>query len=87
LREVQTPYGAVFMAPFELVLVERLFPAVYPGHRETDYAVAKMLAARAFANSDICDWNEVARIAALPEFGVAREVGILKKEVSDELAK
>jgi len=84
LREIQTPYGAVLLIPFELVLVERLFTAVYPTRRESDYAVAKKLAARAFANPGICDWDEVSRIAGLPEFGVVRELEVLKKEVANE---
>jgi len=84
LREIQTPYGAVTLVPFELVLVERLFTAVYPTRRESDYAVAKKLAARAFANPEICDWNETSRIAGLPEFGIVRELEALKTEVGNE---
>ena len=86
LREIETPYGTVSLIPIELAIVERLFTAVYPVRRETDYAIAKKLAARALASPGFCDWDEVARIAGLPEFGIARETEALKEEVKNELA-
>ena len=86
LREIQTPYGAVTLIPLELTIVERTFTAVYPNRRETDYAVAKKLITRAIVDSSACDWNEVSRIADLPEFGIKRELLELKTEVENELA-
>jgi hypothetical protein len=86
LREIQTPYGKISLIPLELAIVERTFIAVYPKRQDEDYAVAKKLAARALANPESCDWNEVLRIAGLPAFDIRDAVEALKTEVENGLA-
>jgi len=85
LREIQTPYGTVSLIPFEHALVERAFVAVYPNRNDANYAVAKKLVARAIADSSVCDWDEVLRIADLSAYKIKDEIVALRTEVENAL--
>lgn len=78
-RELETPYGIVKIIPPELALVERVLIANYPPSEELGVTARKMMVA-AINDADF-DWVEAERLAALPDFGVLKELRALRKEV------
>ena len=84
LRTVQTPYGPVSLMPVELALVERTLLAYYPRPDDEAKSVARKLMAVCVSGTTPVDWKEVARLAALPSFNIARELDELKREVARE---
>lgn len=83
-REVVTPLGPVVIMPPELVVVERVLSAYYPRESSDNKAVARTIIAVGLSDRLSIDWDEVNRVAQLPDFRIAEEVKALKKEVSDE---
>jgi hypothetical protein len=83
-REVMTPLGPVIIMPPELVVAERVLSAYYPSENNENKAVARTLISVGLSERLSIDWEEVDRVARLPDFRIAEEVKILKKEVSDE---
>jgi hypothetical protein len=70
--------------PPELVVAERVLSAYYPSENNENKAVARTLISVGLSERLSIDWEEVDRVARLPDFRIAEEVKILKKEVSDE---
>lgn len=87
LREIPSPYGTVRLVPAELALVERVLLAYYPQPDSDARDVAKKMLAVCLSGDTPADWGEVDRLAALPAYGITRELAELKQEVSDELRK
>ena len=85
-RQIDTPCGAVQVAPAELVIVERVLLAFYPDRDPDARDVAKKLLAVCLAGETPVDWTEVGRLAALPPFGVTNELHELRAEVERECA-
>jgi len=85
-RNVVTPYGTISIIPAELALVERVLLACYPQADAETVGTAKKLLAACLAGQTEVDWNEVRRLAALPDFNIVDELAELKQEVADELA-
>jgi len=83
-REVMTPLGPVVIMPPELVVVERVLSAYYPRENSENKTVARTIIAVGLSDRLSIDWDEVNRVAQLPDFRIAEEVNALKKEVSDE---
>ena len=81
-RVVQTPYGDVRILPPELALVERVLFAEQDA--ECVASARQMMAAA--VRDDSFDWNEVLRLADLPDFKVRSSLLALKQEISDALA-
>lgn len=84
-RELDTPYGKVFIIPPELALVERVLFAYCPPTAECVPSAKQMMAAA--IGDKTFDWAEAERLAVSPEFGIIEEFMRLKREISDELAK
>ena len=80
-RELETPYGTVWVIPPERALVERILIAYYPPSSELLVTARKMLVA-AISDPDF-NWNEAERLAALPSFGVLEELRKLRMEVGN----
>ena len=78
-RELETPYGIVKIIPPELALVERVLIANYPPSEELMVTARKMMLAA--VNDANFNWDEAERLAALPDFGVLKELQSLRKEV------
>ncbi len=78
--ELQTPYGRLRVISPEDVLVERLLISVYPQPYESAAACARKLAAAALSGQVEMDWQEVERLAGLPEY---RIVPVLKKMIGN----
>lgn len=84
-RRVQGPYGDVLVIQPEDLLVERVLVSVYPGENLAARECAKKLVAMILDGSVQVDWNDVRRIANLPEYRNLTECVQLVKEVADEL--
>ena len=77
-RELETPYGKVYLIPPELALVERVFYAL---DSEECVPAARQMMAAALSDGDF-DWKEAERLAALPSFAISEELLTLKNEMS-----
>ena len=80
-RELETPYGIVKIIPPELALVERVLIANYPPSDELMVTARKMMVAA--VNDADFNWEEAERLAALPDFGVLKELQALRSEVEN----
>ena len=87
LRIINTSLGPVKLIPPELVLVERALQAYYPSADEDAKSVAKKMLAVCLTGHTDVDWNEVDRLACLPDFKIQKEIQELRQEVKDELAR
>ncbi len=72
------------MKPEDL-LVERVLMTFYLGENQTAQDCAKKLIAVILGGDLAVDWNEVRRVANLPEYRNLSECVKLVKEVADEL--
>jgi len=84
-RSVQGPYGTVKVMKAEDLLVERVLVSVYPGENATARKCARELAVVALSGALQMNWNEVLRVANLPEYRNVNECKALVNEVSNEL--
>jgi hypothetical protein len=85
LYEVEGPYGKVLLVPPEDLLVERVLVSVYPEKDAAALECAKELAAAALSRAVSMDWNEVLRIAKLPEYRNVEMCKALVNEVATKL--
>jgi hypothetical protein len=72
------------MKPEDL-LVERVLVSVYPGENLTARDCAKKLIGVILGGGLAVDWDEVQRVANLPQYRNLAECKQLVKEVADEL--
>jgi hypothetical protein len=72
------------MKPEDL-LVERVLVSVYPEKHPAARACARELAIVALAGAVSMNWDEVLRVANLPEYRNVAECKALVREVADEL--
>jgi hypothetical protein len=84
-RRVRGPYGEVLLMKPEDLLVERVLVSVYPEKNPTAEDCAKKFVAVILTEGIAVDWNEVRRLAKLPEYRNLSECVKLVKEVADEL--
>jgi hypothetical protein len=73
-RLIQTRFGDVSVAQIEELVVEKIFVANYPSKYPPALDCARKLVAVGLKKYVEIDWNEVRRIAKLPEYGSEREV-------------
>ncbi|MBT3194752.1 MAG: hypothetical protein HN341_19565 [Verrucomicrobia bacterium] len=86
-RNIETPFGTVSVLPPETALVERVLLAFYPQPDAGARDVACKLLAACISGETPVDWEEVNRLAALPDFKVTSELKELREEVQRELTK
>jgi hypothetical protein len=84
-RRVVGPYGAVLLMKPEDLLVERVLVSVYPEQNPTARDCAKDLAVVALENAIDMNWDEVLRVANLPEYRNVDMCKALVTEVANEL--
>lgn len=84
-RRVEAPYGSFLLMKPEDLLVERVLVSFYSGENKTARDCAKILAAVALRKEIEMNWDEVRRLANLPEYRNLPECAKLVKEVADEL--
>ena len=85
LRDIDTPLGRVVLVPPELVLVERVLVGLYPRPDAEAQDVARKMMAVCVSGKTPVDWDEVDRLARLPDYRVADELQELRREVADDL--
>jgi len=84
-RRVQAPYGDVLVMKAEDLLVERVLVSVYPGENLAARECARELAIVALVGAVNMSWDEVLRVANLPEYRNVNECQTLVNEVAHEL--
>jgi hypothetical protein len=84
-RRVEAPYGSILLMKPEDLLVERVLVSFYTGENKTARDSAKILAAVALRKEIEMNWDEVRRLANLPEYRNLPQCVQLVKEVADEL--
>lgn len=84
-RRVEGPYGSVLVLKPEDLLVERVLVSTYPQPNETARKCARELAIVALGGGFNMNWDEVLRVANLPEYRNVAECKALVREVADEL--
>ena len=84
-RRVEAPYGSFLVLQPEDLLVERVLVSVYPGENLTARECAKKFIAVILTGGVAVNWNEVRRLANLPEYRNLPECEKLVKEVANEL--
>jgi hypothetical protein len=84
-RRVDAPYGSILVMKPEDLLVERVLMTFYLGESQTARDCAKKLVAMILDGVIPVDWNEVRRLANLPEYRNLPQCVQLVKEVADEL--
>lgn len=84
-RQVVGPYGSFLVMKPEDLLVERVLVSVYPAENPAARACAKKFIAVILTGGIAVDWDEVRRLANLPEYRNLVESAKLVKEVADEL--
>jgi hypothetical protein len=85
LRKLQGAFGVIQLAQPEELLVERVLVSIYPQSHPPARDCAKKLAAVALGGAMELDWNEVRRLASLPEYGILAACKALVREVANEL--
>ncbi len=87
LREINTSLGSVKLIPPELVLVERTLQSFYPCPDDEAKSVAKKMLAVCLTGQTEVDWDEVERLAGLPDFRIQQEIRQLRSEVENEVGQ
>ena len=84
-RRLNGLYGSVLVMKPEDLLVERVLVSVYPEAHAPARNCARQLAAVALGGAMNVNWDEVKRVANLPEYRNLSECIALVGEVADEL--
>lgn len=84
-RRIEAPYGSFLLMKPEDLLVERVLMSSYLGESPTARKCAKILVSVALHEEFEMNWDEVRRLANLPEYRNLSECVKLVKEVADEL--
>jgi hypothetical protein len=84
-RKLEGPYGPVVIMKAEELLVERVLVSTYPGPNAEARDCARKLTAVALGGGIDINWNEVKRVAAMPEYRNVSECAALVREVANEL--
>jgi hypothetical protein len=84
-RRVEAPYGSILLMKPEDLLVERVLMTYYLGESQRARDCAKKFIAVILTGGIAADWNEVRRLANLPEYRNFKECVKLVNEVADEL--
>jgi hypothetical protein len=84
-RRVEAPYGSILLMKPEDLLVERVLMTFYLGESQTARDCAKKFISVILTGGVAVNWNEVRRLANLPEYRNLPQCVQLVKEVAGEL--
>jgi hypothetical protein len=84
-RRIEGPYGSILVMKPEDLLVERVLMTFYLGESQTARDCAKKFISVILTKGMAVNWNEVRRLANLPEYRNLPQCVQLVKEVADEL--
>lgn len=86
VRKIRGPFGEISLAQPEELLVERILVSVYPQPYPAARDAARKLASVALGGGMEMNWQEVRRIANLPEYRILSECEKLIGEVANEVS-
>jgi hypothetical protein len=84
-RRVEAPYGSILLMKPEDLLVERVLMTFHLGESQTARDCAKKFISVILTGGVAVNWNEVRRLANLPEYRNLPQCVQLVNEVADEL--
>jgi hypothetical protein len=84
-RRVEAPYGSILVMKPEDLLVERVLMTLYLGESQTARDCAKKFVSVILTGGMAVNWDEVRRLANLPEYRNLPQCVQFVKEVADEL--
>jgi hypothetical protein len=84
-RRIEAPYGSILVMKPEDLLVERVLMTFYLGESQTARDCAKKFISVILTGGVAVNWDEVRRLANLPEYRNLPQRVQLVKEVADEL--
>jgi hypothetical protein len=84
-RQVEAPYGKIYVMKPEDLLVERVLMTSYLGANQAARDCARKFISVILAGGIAIDWSEVRRVANRPEYRNLPKVEEMVKEVADEL--
>jgi hypothetical protein len=84
-RRVEAPYGSILVMKPEDLLVERVLMTFYLGESQTARDCAKKFISVILTGGMAVNWDEVRRLANLPEYRNLPQCVQLVKAVADEL--
>lgn len=84
-RRIEGPYGGVLIMKPEDLLVERVLVSVYPQPNPTARECARKLVAVILGGGVAVNWDEVQRVANLPEYRNLSECKRIVEAVANEL--
>src|SRR5882724_10138723 len=84
-RRVEAPYGSILVMKPEDLLVERVLMTFYLGESQMARDCAKKFISVILTGGIAVNWDEVRRLANLPEYRNLPQCVKLVKEVADEL--
>jgi hypothetical protein len=84
-RRIEAPYGSILVMQPEDLLVERVLMTFYLGESLAARDCAKKLISVILTGGMAVDWNEVRRLANLPQYRSLPECEKLVREVANEL--
>ncbi len=82
---IKAPYGDVLVMKPEDLLVERVLVSMFPCTSDGTSSCVRSLVAAALNNKLAIDWQEVLRLASLPEYKIRTECVSMIREVANEL--
>ncbi len=84
-RRIAAPFGDVLIMKPEDLLVERVLVSVFPSTSKGASSCVRSLVTAALTNKLSMNWEEVLRLASLPEYKVRSECESMIREVASEL--
>ncbi|HON07764.1 MAG TPA: hypothetical protein PLW02_06670, partial [Verrucomicrobiota bacterium] len=84
-KQVKAPYGDVLVMKPEDLLVERILVSVFPSTSKGASSCVRSLVVAALNNKLAINWQEVLRLASLPEYNIRNECEAMIREVAYEL--
>lgn len=84
--KLETPAGEVLLTPLEELLTERVFAArAWTGPNLQNEVCAKILMTTVLSGKLKANWNEIERVAALPDYDCLAEVRNMRQEVMQRI--
>lgn len=84
-KQVKAPYGDVLVMKPEDLLVERILVSVFPSTSKDASSCVHSLVVAALNNKLTIDWQEVVRLASLPEYNIRNECEAIINEIANQL--
>ncbi len=84
-KQIKAPYGDVLVMKPEDLLVERILVSVFPSANDGSSSSVRSIIVAALNNNLAIDWQEVLRLASLPEYNIRNECESIIKDIANQL--